>query len=193
MALSGINLALVYTGQEMVLRQLYQEHGVNLTNSTGTAAYFNGPAFLSWSRGQGQVDTGGFDAFNDTAVDTAAVDTAAVDDTAAPDDTAVDSVDRAVDDTNRRPSSNPSRPATGVKGGAPGGAPGGALPDWWIDAQGALGQKQALRMRELGIRTILRGFENNVPEGIKEAYPLANITAKSNGQVGAAVYRALYD
>ena len=134
---------------------------------------------------------GGFDAFNDTAVDRAAVDTAAEGDTPA-DDTAADravdrAVDIAVDDTNRHPSSNPNRPAAGATGGATG----GALPDWWVDAQGALGQKQALRMRELGIRTILRGFENNVPLGIKEAYPLANITAQSNGQVRRCTHRAL--
>jgi len=131
MALSGINLALVYTGQELVLRQLYQEFGINVSSARGSAAYFNGPAFLSWARGQRQADTGGLDAYtNDTET--------------------------------------------------------GALPNWWIDAQGELGKKQAKRMRELGITTILRGYEGNVPEGIRQKYPEANITATKAGPLGQA-------
>ena len=86
MALSGINLgthtythslthseshthththtALMYTGQEQVLRTLYTEFNVNLSTATGNAAFFNGPAFLSWSRGQHQSNVGGLDAFD---------------------------------------------------------------------------------------------------------------------------------
>ena len=63
MALHGVNLALMYTGQEKVLVQLYQRFGVNLLDATGVDAFFNGPGFLSWSRGQGQADVGGFDQF----------------------------------------------------------------------------------------------------------------------------------
>lgn len=64
MALRGINLALMYTGQEKVLLQLYQLFGIDLSRATGSgAAFFDGPAFLSWSRGQGMSDVGGLDAF----------------------------------------------------------------------------------------------------------------------------------
>ena len=31
--------------------------------SPGSRAFFNGPGFLSWSRGQGQSDVGGLDSF----------------------------------------------------------------------------------------------------------------------------------
>ena len=47
-------------------------------------------------------------------------------------------------------------------------ATGGALPSWWYGQQEALGQKCATRMRALGVTTILRGFEGNVPGGYKE-------------------------
>jgi alpha-N-acetylglucosaminidase len=103
MALHGINLALMYTGQEAVLARTYKRFGVDLYNQTGTGAFFNGPAFLSWSRGQGMADVGGFDQF-----------------------------------TNRSD---------------------GALPSWWLDGQEALGKLIATRMRALGVKTILRGFE----------------------------------
>lgn len=105
MALHGINIALVYTGQEKVLLDLYQDFGVDLTNVTQGSDYdfFNGPAFLSWSRGQSMAGVGGKDA---------------------------------------------TTPGYG-----------GALPHWWFDQQAALGVQQANRMRELGITTILRGFE----------------------------------
>jgi hypothetical protein len=127
MALSGINLALMYTGQEFVLRDLYAEHGINLTNVTGPSAYWNGPAFLSWSRGQNQADVGGYDRF----------------------------INRSV----------------------------GSLPNWWVEQQATLGKWQAGRMRSLGIQTILRGFEGNVPAELRERYPHANIS-----QIGKPTY-----
>jgi alpha-N-acetylglucosaminidase len=131
MALSGINLALMYTGQELVLRDLYAEHGINLTNTSGTSTFFNGPAFLSWSRGQNQADVGGYDRFVNSSV--------------------------------------------------------GSLPAWWIEQQATLGKWQAGRMRALGIRTILRGFEGNVPEQLQLVYPRANISQISKtGYLGAA-------
>ena len=56
MALWGINLVLAYTGQEHVFRNVYNEIGVNDTVLNTT---FNGPAFLTWSRGQGSFGVGG--------------------------------------------------------------------------------------------------------------------------------------
>ena len=56
MALHGVNLALAYTGQEAVYKRLYERH--NLTDAD-MGVFFNGPAFLSWSRGQGQAGVGG--------------------------------------------------------------------------------------------------------------------------------------
>ena len=47
MALRGINLALMYTGQEKVLADLYLQFGIDLQHETGAAAFFNGPGFLS--------------------------------------------------------------------------------------------------------------------------------------------------
>ena len=35
-----------------------------MANASGALDYFNGPAFLSWSRGQGQASTGGYDIFH---------------------------------------------------------------------------------------------------------------------------------
>jgi alpha-N-acetylglucosaminidase len=67
MALTGINIALVYTGQEKVLRDVYQQFGVNLSDASGALDYFNGPAYLSWSRGQGQASTGGYDIFRNVS------------------------------------------------------------------------------------------------------------------------------
>eukprot|EP01043_Picozoa_sp_COSAG02_P026573 COSAG02_NODE_1535_length_12053_cov_13.122794_2_plen_313_part_00 len=63
MALTGINIGLVYTGQEKVLRDVYKQFGVDLANASGALDYFNGPAYLSWSRGQGQASTGGYDIY----------------------------------------------------------------------------------------------------------------------------------
>jgi hypothetical protein len=131
MALRGVNLALMYTGQELVLKQLYSSHGVNLSAATGSAAFYNGPAWLSWSRGQRAADVGGLDVFTNQ--------------------------------TER-----------------------GSLPDWWIDSQATLGKQQAQRMRALGITTILRGFEGNVPGGLKLKYPKANISATKAGPTGQA-------
>lgn len=123
MALNGVNIGLVYTGQEKILQDTYAEFGVHLNDTAGASDFFNGPAFLSWSRGQGQSGTGGMDAFRKASV--------------------------------------------------------GALPSWWIETQAELGKKQAARMRELGITTILRGFEGNVPGQLKALHPEANITKLS--------------
>ena len=56
MALWGVNLVLAYTGQEAVFREVYNGIGVDddVLNAT-----FNGPAFLTWSRGQGSFGVGG--------------------------------------------------------------------------------------------------------------------------------------
>ena len=125
MSLIGINIALVYTGQEKVLLALYKQFGVDLTNTSGNLDYFNGPAYLSWSRGQSQAGVGGVDAFK--AIKT-----------------------------------------------------GGALPSWWYEQQADLGKAQATMMRELGMTTILRGFEVNVPGQLKQLYPTANISAQGS-------------
>eukprot|EP00040_Diaphanoeca_grandis_P034275 m.212108 g.212108 ORF g.212108 m.212108 type:complete len:916 (+) comp33117_c0_seq2:280-3027(+) len=55
-ALWGVNLVLAYTGQEQVFRKVYNDIGVNdsILNNT-----FDGPAFLTWSRGQGTFGVGG--------------------------------------------------------------------------------------------------------------------------------------
>eukprot|EP00039_Didymoeca_costata_P009204 m.121502 g.121502 ORF g.121502 m.121502 type:complete len:868 (-) comp14399_c0_seq4:356-2959(-) len=121
MSLVGINLALMYNGQEAVLLRTYKKFGIDLTNASGDNDFFNGPAFLSWSRGQGQGGVGGRDSFP--------------------------------------PNGN-----------------GGALPMWFIQGQEKLGQQIATRMRSLGINTILRGFEGNVPLQLKTLYPKANIS-----------------
>ena len=54
-ALWGVNLMLAYTGQEHVFREVFNSIGVNdsVLNTT-----FDGPAFLTWSRGQGQFGFG---------------------------------------------------------------------------------------------------------------------------------------
>ena len=54
-ALWGVNLMLAYTGQEHVFREVFNAIGVNdsVLNTT-----FDGPAFLTWSRGQGQFGFG---------------------------------------------------------------------------------------------------------------------------------------
>ena len=57
MALHGVNLALAYTGQESIYRSVYQQL-FNLSDAT-LGAFFGGPAYLSWSRGQGLQGVGG--------------------------------------------------------------------------------------------------------------------------------------
>mgnify|MGYP002639590086 CR=1 FL=1 len=94
---------------------------MDLTNPSGDLDYFNGPAFLSWSRGQGQAGTGGYDAFKKLQS-------------------------------------------------------GGGLPSWWFEQQASLGKAQAIMMREMGMTTILRGFEVNVPGQLKTLHPTANIS-----------------
>ena len=56
MALNGVNLALAYGGQEALWRETFLSLGLN---DTALGAYFGGPAYLSWSRGQGLQGTGG--------------------------------------------------------------------------------------------------------------------------------------
>ena len=56
MALHGINIGLAYAGQEALFRQVYMELGLT---DADLGAFFNGPAFLSWSRGQGMAGVGG--------------------------------------------------------------------------------------------------------------------------------------
>jgi|EP01047_Picozoa_sp_COSAG01_P029308 hypothetical protein len=52
----GVNLVLAYTGQEQIFKGVYNKIGVNNTVLDKT---FDGPAFLTWSRGQGQFGFGG--------------------------------------------------------------------------------------------------------------------------------------
>lgn len=47
MAMSGINLPLAFTGQEIVWQKLWQSYGVS---QAGIDAFFTGPAFLAWNR-----------------------------------------------------------------------------------------------------------------------------------------------
>ena len=56
MALHGINAALAYGGQEALFRDIYLQLGLTADD---IGLFFNGPAFLSWSRGQGQAGVGG--------------------------------------------------------------------------------------------------------------------------------------
>ena len=56
MALNGVTLPLAYTGQEKVYQKVYNKLGV--TNEQ-LSEYFGGPAFLAWSRGQGERGWGG--------------------------------------------------------------------------------------------------------------------------------------
>ena len=51
MALSGINLVLAMTGQEEVQYKVFRKFGLN---DTEIRRWFNGPAFLTWSRGQNE-------------------------------------------------------------------------------------------------------------------------------------------
>ena len=60
MALSGVNMFLGMTGQEEVQYKVFQKFGLN---DTTIRSWFNGPALLTWSRGQnekaGRGQTGG--------------------------------------------------------------------------------------------------------------------------------------
>jgi hypothetical protein len=51
MALSGINMALAMTGQEEIQYKVFTSLGLN---SSDIDSWFNGPAFLTWSRGQNE-------------------------------------------------------------------------------------------------------------------------------------------
>jgi hypothetical protein len=51
MALSGLNLVLAMTGQEEVQYKVFTQLGLN---DTTIRTWFNGPAFLTWSRGQNE-------------------------------------------------------------------------------------------------------------------------------------------
>eukprot|EP00662_Eupelagonemidae_sp_cell21_P052682 gene52681-50565_t len=51
MALSGINNFLAMTGQEEVQYKVFQQLGIN---DTAIRSWFNGPALLTWSRGQNE-------------------------------------------------------------------------------------------------------------------------------------------
>jgi alpha-N-acetylglucosaminidase len=51
MALSGINLFLAMTGQEEVQYKVFQKFGLD---DLTIRQWFNGPAFLTWSRGQNE-------------------------------------------------------------------------------------------------------------------------------------------
>lgn len=51
MALSGINLFLAMTGQEEIQYKVFSQFGLN---DTQIRNWFNGPAFLTWSRGQNE-------------------------------------------------------------------------------------------------------------------------------------------
>eukprot|EP00912_Choanoflagellata_sp_UC4_P000529 UC4_evm1s330 len=52
----GVNLMLAYTGQEMIFKHVYNDIGINDSVIGHT---FDGPAFLTWSRGQGTFGFGG--------------------------------------------------------------------------------------------------------------------------------------
>jgi alpha-N-acetylglucosaminidase len=56
MALTGVNLCLAFTGQEEIYRKVYTGLGLN---DTQLQHFFDGPAFLAWSRGQGMSGVGG--------------------------------------------------------------------------------------------------------------------------------------
>eukprot|EP00937_MAST-01D_sp_MAST-1D-sp2_P006168 g6168.t1 len=51
MAVSGINLVLAMTGQEEVQYKVFRKFGLN---DTEIRSWFNGPALLTWSRGQNE-------------------------------------------------------------------------------------------------------------------------------------------
>jgi alpha-N-acetylglucosaminidase len=56
MALRGVNVFCSYTGQESLWRTAFAALGLN---DTVLGAYFGGPAYLAWSRGQGLQGVGG--------------------------------------------------------------------------------------------------------------------------------------
>jgi alpha-N-acetylglucosaminidase len=58
MALFGVNLPLAYVGQEAVVRALYKKSPYNLSDAD-LAAFFSGPAWLTWQRSQGLRGWGG--------------------------------------------------------------------------------------------------------------------------------------
>ena len=51
MSLSGINLMLALTGQEEIQYQVFRKLGLS---DGDIRSWFNGPAFLTWSRGQNE-------------------------------------------------------------------------------------------------------------------------------------------
>eukprot|EP00939_MAST-03C_sp_MAST-3C-sp1_P001224 g1224.t1 len=55
MALSGVNLFLSLTGQELVQYNVFRSFGLSDKEIRG---WFNGPAFLTWSRGQNEYGAG---------------------------------------------------------------------------------------------------------------------------------------
>jgi alpha-N-acetylglucosaminidase len=57
MNLQGINIALAYVGQEQIYSDVFSSFGVQADELR--TKYFNGPAYLAWSRGQGVSAMGG--------------------------------------------------------------------------------------------------------------------------------------
>jgi len=55
MAASGINLVLAMTGQEEIQYQVFRKFGLS---DTEIRSWFNGPALLTWSRGQNEYGSG---------------------------------------------------------------------------------------------------------------------------------------
>lgn len=55
MAMSGINHFLAMTGQEEVQHKVFQQFGLD---DASIRSWFNGPAFLTWSRGQNEYGSG---------------------------------------------------------------------------------------------------------------------------------------
>jgi hypothetical protein len=55
LALRGINMILALTGQEEIQYRIFRKLGLN---SSDIRSWFNGPAFLTWSRGQNEYGSG---------------------------------------------------------------------------------------------------------------------------------------
>jgi Alpha-N-acetylglucosaminidase (NAGLU) tim-barrel domain/Alpha-N-acetylglucosaminidase (NAGLU) N-terminal domain len=55
LALRGINMILALTGQEEIQYKIFRRLGLN---SSDVLSWFNGPAFLTWSRGQNEYGSG---------------------------------------------------------------------------------------------------------------------------------------
>lgn len=55
LALRGINMILALTGQEEIQYKVFRKLGLN---SSDIRSWFNGPAFLTWSRGQNEYGSG---------------------------------------------------------------------------------------------------------------------------------------